>query len=104
MPLRPDLHIAIGHGAPAGRASDVDLVADGPPELDVETVLAYRRQADRALAYGTPSERKQVLCTWVEELRLEPERLEVEIAYRVPTDFMNGVVAGAGFEPATSGL
>jgi hypothetical protein len=79
-------------------------VADGPPELDVETVLAYRRQADKVLAHGTPSERKQVLRTWVEELRLEPERLEVQIAYRVPSEFMNGVVAGAGFEPATSGL
>jgi len=67
-----------------------------PPTIDVATVLAYRRDAEKLLAHGSPLERKQVLRAWVEQVRLEPERLEVEIAYRVPPGmFMNAMVAGA---------
>ena len=68
-------------------------------------MLAYRREAEKTLAHGTPFECKQVLRAWVQQVKLEPERLEVEIVYRVPPElFMNRMVAGAGFEPAASGL
>ena len=49
-------------------------------------------------------EKKQLLRTWVAEIELAPEKLEVEITYRLPEPIMNTKVAGAGFEPATSGL
>jgi len=53
---------------------------------------------------GQPAERKRLLRTWVHEVKLEPETLEVKISYRLPEAVMKGVVAGAGFEPATFGL
>jgi len=49
------------------------------------------------LAQGGPSERKQIIRTWVSEMKLAPEELEVEITYRLPEPFMHSVVAGAGF-------
>lgn len=33
--------------------------------------------------------------TWAQEVKLEPDQLEVEITYRVPAPFMNRMVAGA---------
>lgn len=33
---------------------------------------------------GQPLEKKELIRAWVEETRLAPERLEVEITYRVP--------------------
>ena len=59
---------------------------------------------ENLLAHGTPVERKTLVATWVEEIRIAPERLEVQIAYRVPEFVTNSMVAGAGFEPATYGL
>jgi hypothetical protein len=49
------------------------------------------------MAHGEPAERKRLLRTWVQEVKLAPERLEVEITYQIPEPVMNGVVAGAGF-------
>ena len=74
------------------------------PRIDAKTALAYRQELDRALAQGEPAELKRVVRACVEEIKLAPERLEVEITYRIPEPVMNSVVAGAGFEPATSGL
>jgi hypothetical protein len=59
--------------------------------------VAYRRQTDRVLACSDPAERKRVIRTSVQEMKLAPERLEVEITYHIPEPIMNGLVAGAGF-------
>ena len=80
------------------------LNAPGPPQLDTETVMAYRRQTMKLMQSGQPAERKRLLRAWVQEIKLEPEKLEVKISYRLPEAVMNSVVAGAGFEPATFGL
>jgi hypothetical protein len=80
------------------------LNAPGPPQLDTETVMAYRRQTEKLMQCGQPAERKRLLRAWVQEVKLEPENLEVKISYRLPEAVMKGVVAGAGFEPATFGL
>ena len=80
------------------------VASDGPPQIDLETALAYRRQTEKVLAQGSPTERKQVLRTWVADMKLAPERLEVAWTYQIPEPVMHSVVAGAGFEPATSGL
>jgi hypothetical protein len=50
------------------------------------------------------AERKEFLRTLVQEVKLMPEKLTVEIQYRVPQAVMNGLVAGGGFEPPTFGL
>jgi type I site-specific restriction endonuclease len=44
--------------------------------------------------------RKELIRLVVEKVGLNPE----EILYKAPRSVMNGVVAGAGFEPATFGL
>ena len=86
----------------AGRGTTPPL--EEPPQIDVKTAISYRLQLDKALAHGTPGERKRFIRTWVREIKLTPERLEVEITYRVPELLVNNLVAGAGFEPATFGL
>ncbi|HEV2378692.1 MAG TPA: recombinase family protein [Terriglobia bacterium] len=75
-----------------------------PPQLDAKTVMAYRRQTDKLMQSGHPAERKRFMRAWVQEITLEPQTLEVKISYRLPEAVMKGVVAGAGFEPATFGL
>ena len=78
--------------------------APGPPQFDSATVMAYSRETAKLMETGQPAERKRLLRTWVQEVNLKPESLEVKISYRVPEAVMKGVVAGAGFEPATFGL
>ncbi len=46
--------------------------------------MDYRQQIDKVFAQGTPAQRKGLLRSWVEGITLAPERLEVEITYRVP--------------------
>jgi hypothetical protein len=75
-----------------------------PPQIDAKVALAYRLQMQRSLREGEPAERKRVVRGCVQEMKLAPDSLEVEITYRLPEPVMNGVVAGAGFEPATFGL
>ena len=75
-----------------------------PPQLDAETVMAYRRQTEKVIASGHAADRKRLMRAWVNEIKLDPESLEVKISYRLPEAVMKGVVAGAGFEPATFGL
>jgi hypothetical protein len=66
-----------------------------PPVLDSKTVMAYRRQTEKVMASGHPAERKRLLRAWVQEVKLEPQTLEVKISYRLPEAVMKGVVAGA---------
>ena len=61
--------------------------------------MACRRQVERVLAQGSPAERKQIVRTWVSDMKLAPERLEVEMTYSIPEPAMRSVVAGAGFVP-----
>ncbi len=53
---------------------------------------------------GEPAERKRLMRAWVQQIKLNPETLEVKISYCLPEAVMKGLVAGAGFEPATFGL
>ena len=75
-----------------------------PPQIDAQTALAYRREAETILAQGDPTEKKRILRAWVEEIRLAPESLSVQTTYRIPEPIAHCLVAGAGFEPATFGL
>ena len=75
-----------------------------PPQLDSQTVMSYRRQTEKVMSSGNPAERKRLVRAWVNDIKLEPKSLEVKIRYRLPEAVMKGVVAGAGFEPATFGL
>ena len=75
-----------------------------PPQIDAQTALAYRRDLDTVLQQGDMVERKKLVRSWVQELKLAPEALEVEITYQVPEPVMNCLVAREGFEPPTSRL
>ena len=75
-----------------------------PPQMDVETVMQYRRNTEKVFQQGDPGERKRLLRYWVREVKLKPESLEVNISYCLPESVMNGLVAGEGFEPSTFGL
>jgi hypothetical protein len=75
-----------------------------PPQLDSKTVMTYRGQTAKVMESGPPAERKRLMRAWVQDVKLEPESLEVKISYRLPEAVMESVVAGAGFEPATFGL
>jgi len=70
-----------------------------PPLLDSRTVMTYRRQTEKVMASGYPAERKRLMRAWVQEVKLEPETLEVKISYRLPEAVMKGVVAGACSAP-----
>ena len=75
-----------------------------PPQIDVATAFAYRKNTAKLLQHGDITERKRLLRSLVENVKLLPDELEIEIAYRIPGDVMNSVVAGDGFEPPTFGL
>ena len=75
-----------------------------PPQIDAQTAMAYRSQVGKLLSQGKLADRKQLLRSWVEGIKLDPEGLQIEVSYRVAESVMNSEIAGAGFEPATSGL
>lgn len=71
------------------------VVVGEAPQVDAQMATAYQRQAEKMLAEGTPAEKKQILRTWVAEMKLAPEALEVEMTYRIPEPVMHSQVAGA---------
>jgi hypothetical protein len=97
-------HPPFGSSSPKREALTARLDSPQPPQLDSQTVTAYRRQTEKLMAPGQSAERKRFMRAWVQEIKLEPQTLEVKISYRLPEVVMKGVVAGAGFEPATFGL
>jgi hypothetical protein len=66
--------------------------------------MAYRRDVPKLMKQGSPAERKRLLRTWVQEITLAPDRLEVDITYRVPEPVMNiqGAHQGLISEPLRS--
>ncbi len=75
-----------------------------PPQIDAQTAMGYRRQVGKVLAHGEMAEGKRIVSSWVQELKLAPEKLTVDVTYRIPEPVMNCVVARVGFEPTTSRL
>jgi DNA invertase Pin-like site-specific DNA recombinase len=68
-----------------------------PPQIDAAAALEYCQQLGKTLCQGNAAERKRIVRSWVGDMKLAPERLEVEWTYRIPEPIMNSVVAGAGF-------
>jgi site-specific DNA recombinase len=75
-----------------------------PPRIDIESVLAYKSKFDRILQSSDHADRKKFVRECVDKIELDPERLEVEISYKVPKPVVDYLVAGGGFEPPTFGL
>ena len=66
--------------------------------------MAYRNDLTSLMAQGTNAEKKRLLGLWVDEMKLAPETLEVEIHYKIPEPVVDRMGAGGGFEPPTFGL
>jgi len=67
------------------------------PQIDAKTALAYRAGLGKVLAEGDMPERKALVRAWVQEMKLAPASLEVEITYQLPEPVMHCMVARAGF-------
>lgn len=80
------------------------LLPGEAPQIDIDTAMAYRRDAERLLVQGDTAERKRFLSLWVDEIKLAPETLEVEVHYKIPEPVVDSMGAGRGFEPLTFGL
>ena len=65
-----------------------------PPLVDSGSVMTYRRETEKVIASGHPAERKRLIRTWVHEVKLEPQTLEVKISYRLPEAVMKGFGCG----------
>ena len=78
--------------------------AGTPPQFDGASITAYMQNSEKLFNCVDPAERKRLLRSWIQEIPLKPEDLEVKITYRLPEAVMNGVVVGGGFEPPTFGL
>lgn len=55
-------------------------ISGEPPQIDVETAIEYRRSLPKLLDHGLHAQRKQLVATWVDDMRLTPEQLAVAIA------------------------
>lgn len=76
------------------RLAEAAKVTGEPPRINVETALAYRQDVEKCPGRGKPADRKRIVRSWVEEIKLAPDRLEVDITYKLPEPVMNGVGAG----------
>jgi hypothetical protein len=76
------------------RLGEAPAMSGQPPKIDASTALAYRRQTEKILSAGTNTERKQLLRSCVDHIKLAPESLEVEITYKIPEHLVNIVGAG----------
>lgn len=64
-----------------------------PPQIDASTALALRRDAEKILSHGTNAEKKRLVGAWVDEIKLAPESLEVEICYKIPEPVVDNMGA-----------
>jgi hypothetical protein len=69
-----------------------------PLQIDVNTAISYRRNFDKVLSQGTQAEKKVILSTWIDKIKLAPESLEVTINYRIPEPVAVSMGAGTHFE------
>ena len=65
-----------------------------PPDIDVSEIRSYRERVDKHLVHGTNRERKLIMRTLVDDIRLAPEELVVDVTYRLPEPMVNNMVAG----------
>ena len=86
------------------QASTASALVGEAPQIDCDTAMAYRHDAERLLAHGDTAERKRFVSLWVDKIQLAPETLEVEIHYKIPEPVVDSMGAGRGFEPLTFGL
>ncbi|HJN16137.1 MAG TPA: recombinase family protein [Armatimonadota bacterium] len=78
--------------------------ATPPPRISRQEAMAYRGNLGKVMAHGNMAEKKELVRGCVQELKLAPEELVVQITYQVPEPVMNSVVARAVFAAIDNGL
>jgi DNA invertase Pin-like site-specific DNA recombinase len=86
------------------RLAQAATVVTHPPQIDPATAISYKKSIKDELVRGSAQKQKRMLRDCIYEIQLAPELRQVETTYRIPEPVVNQLVAGAGFEPATSGL
>ncbi|MBP6965072.1 MAG: recombinase family protein [Armatimonadetes bacterium] len=74
-------------------SSQVRTIAEAP-QIDARTALAYRSKADKIMETGTLTDKKQLVRSCVDQIKLAPDTLEVEINYKIPEAI--GECSGSG--------
>jgi len=64
--------------------------AGKPPRVDAKAALSYQRDLDKTLAKSGPAAARALVQECIEQMRLLPDALEVEIDYRLPSKAMKG--------------
>lgn len=77
--------------------------AEIPRCLTAEDYARHYKRFTAIMENGTPEEKREMIRTFVHRIELHPREKRIRLlTYEEPSHFR--VVAGAGFEPATSGL
>ncbi len=64
------------------------IPAGKPPRVDSKAALSYRRNLDKAFAKSGPAVARLLVRECIDQMRLLPDALEVEIDYRLPSEAM----------------
>ena len=89
------------HALEAERPERVLAIKQAMPSL--QQMMARYQKFTQIMARGTPEERRDMVRTFLHRAELDPEAKKIRLLmYEEPSLIF--VVAGAGFEPATSGL
>ncbi len=80
------------------------LTISEPPQVVPRLAEQYLKELDETIACGDKASQKRLVRLAVEDIKLAPDDLNVEITYKLPEPIMNSDIAGGGFEPPTSGL
>lgn len=70
------------------------LTTGQPSQIDQATAMAYRSQFGKVLEAGTNAEKKRLMRSCVEQIKLHPDTLEIEISYKIPDAI--GELSGSG--------
>jgi hypothetical protein len=75
--------------------SNLVKMDQNPPQIDVESVISHKNMLDKVLKSSNHTDRKKFIRGCVDKIKLDPERLEVEITYKLPEPVVHCMVAGA---------
>jgi DNA invertase Pin-like site-specific DNA recombinase len=76
--------LALSDRNPAGQDAGYSVMTR--VQLDAHAVQASRRHTEALLSSGSPHERRRAIWAWLDRVEMDPERLRIDIAYRIPEE------------------
>ncbi len=67
----------------------LDSTVSKPPPVDAQVVRRYLADTEKLLSSGHSETRKEIIRQVVQEIKLAPEELQVDITYRIPEPILN---------------